>query len=306
MMKPRARGESRDGGGTRSDATASDRGGTRDDSGNTSGAAARWRRFLRSGPAEVAEDVDQELSFHREMGERDFLDAGLPPEQARAAAAARLGNLDDVRRWLIRHDRSRRRRLTMGESFMELFGDVRYGVRKLVQQPAFALAMISVLALGTGATTAIFSAVDAVLLRPLPFADADRLVLLELGVPFDPGPERRRPKGGPDITDARKLQDVFTGVATYAPGGLNLSDEVNPRRVRVGVVTPNLFDLLGVGPMLGRAFTPAEEAPGAAPVVLLSERLWRTDVKPSQAAEDWTLTSRPSWVSRRMRWRASF
>jgi predicted permease len=223
----------------------------------------------------VEEDVATELSFHREMRERDFIDAGLTPEEARVAAAARLGDLDEVRRWLERHDRRRLRRTVLGEGVMEARNDVRLALRKLVQAPAFTLAVLSVLALGTGATTAIFSAVDAVLLRPLPFADPEELVLVDVGLPFDPGIERY-PKGGPDITDARSLSDVFTDVAGYAAGGLNLADEANPRRVRVGAVTSSLFGVLGVSPLIGRPFSPEDGTPGKTPVVILSERTWRS------------------------------
>jgi predicted permease len=237
--------------------------------------SARWRRFLRFGAAELVEDIDDELTFHREMRERDFIAAGLTPEQARAAAEARLGDLDDVKRWLVRHDRRRMRRVAIGESLMELFGDVRYGVRKLVQQPGFALAVISVLALGTGATTAIFSAVDAVLLRPLPFTEPDRLVTLDVGLPFDPGAGPRFPKVAPDITDARALGDAFSGVAAYGVGALNLSDDSTPRRIRVGVVTADMFSLLGASPAIGRPFTPQDGTEGVPPVVILSDRLWR-------------------------------
>ena len=240
------------------------------------GRRARWRQTLR-GSADVERDIDDEISFHVQMRERDFIEAGLTPEQARAAATARLGDLEEVRRWLTRHDRRQMRRIEIGEAAMELAQDVRYGLRKLAQQPLFTLALVSVLALGTGATTAVFSAVDAVLLRRLPFADPDRLVLVDLGVPFDPGAGGPRyPKGAPDITDARALTDVFTGVAAYAAGALNLSDDASPRRVRVGAVTADLFSLLGTFPVMGREFAPSDGTPGTPPVVIVSEGLWRS------------------------------
>jgi putative ABC transport system permease protein len=227
---------------------------------------------------DVERDVDVELAFHFEMRERDYLEAGLSPEGARAAARERLGDLGEVRRWLTRHDKRRAQRLQTGEVLVEALRDLRHAMRRLLQQRAFALGVVSVLALGTGATTAIFSAVDAVLLRPLPFTEAERLALVSVGVPFDPGStaEADFPKGGPDVTDVRAMRDVFTDVAAYAAGGLNLSDEANPRRLRVGVVTPNLFAMLGIAPLHGRLFTPAEEIASAPPAVILSEGFWRS------------------------------
>jgi predicted permease len=239
--------------------------------------SARWRRWLGLGSGWIEGDVEDELAFHREMLERDFRRAGLGPEEARAAADARFGDVREVKRWLTRHDRGRVRRLEIGERIMDVLSDVRHGVRKLVQQPAFTLAVVAVLALGTGATTAIFSAVDAVLLRPLPFEEPERLVLLQgLDLPFDPGIERESSRNEPDITDARALDHVFDEIAAYAAGGLNLTDEASPRRLRVGAVTPNLFAALGVAPILGRTFSPVEEVPGAVLTAILSERLWRS------------------------------
>lgn len=146
-----------------------------------------WRRWLRLGGARIEDDVEDELAFHREMLERRYERSGLTREEARAAARERLGDLDGIRRWMMRHDRRRIRRLETGERVMGILNDVRLGVRRLAQQPAFTLAIVAVLALGTGATTAIFSAVDAVLLRSLPFQRSERLVTVDVGLPYDLG-----------------------------------------------------------------------------------------------------------------------
>lgn len=153
---------------------------------------------------------------------------------------------------------------------------MRYGLRILLREPGFALVAVLTLALGIGANTAMFSTLDAVLLRPLPFAEPQRLVKLNnVNIPMSwPGmPER--PKSFPDIADARAL-NVFTSIAAYAPGALNLSGAGTPRRVRVGVVTSNFLETLGVSPVRGRNFSEEEGRPNGPRVALVSYSLWRS------------------------------
>lgn len=157
----------------------------------------------------------------------------------------------------------------------QLRQDVRYGLRKLWQQPGFAAAAIAVLALGIGATATIFSAVDAVLLRPLPFAQGDRLVRIdELYIPMRSSGEEERPQTQPHIGDLATLEEVFTSYAAYAPGGLNLSGAGSPMRVDIAMVTPSFFPTLGVFPELGRPFTQAEGSPDGPRRAILSQGLW--------------------------------
>ena len=113
--------------------------------------------------------------------------------------------------------------------------DLRYALRRLRQQRAFTLSVVLVLALGIGAATAMFSAVDAALLRPLPFQRDDRLVTLEnVHLRYA---ESTREKSAPDLADVQAMRDVFTHAAAYAHGGLNLTEVSAAQRLRVGVVT---------------------------------------------------------------------
>jgi predicted permease len=237
---------------------------------------AMWLRYLRFWGPDVDADVDAELQFHLDACAADLEARGHPPEEARRIARARFGDVAATRGWLRAHDHRRHRQEQRAEHMDTLLQDLRYALRTLRQQPAFALAVVLVLALGIGAATAMFSAVDAALLRPLPFQRGDRLVMLHhVGIPYRSERPRRWPKSSPDIVDARALRDVFTHVEAYAPGGLNLSGVATPTRTRVALVTPGLFPALGVGAALGRGFTADEGTPEGAPVVILSDRIWR-------------------------------
>ncbi len=139
--------------------------------------------------------------------------------------------------------------------------------------------MVIVLALGIGATTAMFSAVDAALLKPLPFPHPEQLVTLpDVDIPFDPGPGQQFPKSDThilDINDVNAMPSWFSSAAGWAVGGLNLSDPQRPIRLTVGVVTVNFFTTLGVHSAVGRAFAADEGHPGSAHVAVLSWGLWQ-------------------------------
>ncbi len=154
-----------------------------------------------------------------------------------------------------------------------LLQDMRYGFRMLLKRPGFTAIAVLTLALGIGANTAIFSVVNGVLLRPLPFAESDRLVRvyekrLKLG-------RLRNPVSAPDFFDWRSQNQVFEEIAAYTEWNTNLTGGEEPERVAGTVSTAALFSVLGVQPALGRAFLPEEDQPNANRVVLLSHGLWQ-------------------------------
>jgi hypothetical protein len=153
------------------------------------------------------------------------------------------------------------------------FGDVRYGIRVLAKSPGFTFFAIAVLALGIAANTAIFSIADAILVRPLPYRDAARLVMVwedasSYGFPKD------TPAPG-NFADWKARNQVFEDMAAVSSNeSFNLTGSGNPEELLGRNVTANLFSLLGASPVIGRDFQPEDDVPGASRVVILSHGLW--------------------------------
>jgi predicted permease len=229
-----------------------------------------WRRLFHLFRRDRAtEELEEEMRLHVRLRADANRQAGMSADDAASAARRRFGNRTVVQETS---------RDAWGFGWLEhLMQDSRHAVRRLSHRRAFTLAVVGVLALGVGATTAMFSAVDAAMLRPLPFASPGRLVTLRsLSVPFDPGPQPFPMSRDHivDFADASTMKDVFAHVAAYAAGGLNLSDPDRPVRINVGVVTQDFFATLGVAPEKGRAFEAEESRPNGPLAVILSHGLW--------------------------------
>ncbi|MBZ5552778.1 MAG: ABC transporter permease [Acidobacteriia bacterium] len=154
-----------------------------------------------------------------------------------------------------------------------LFQDIRYGLRMLVEKPTFTIVAVLTLALGVGANTAIFSIVNAVLLRSLPFPDPDRLVRIYFN---NPGVGLRGVRFSvPEFDDLRTQTDVFEDVSVIVSGPTNLTGAEQPEHLEMVEVSPNYFSMLGATPELGRLFGHQDFALGFAPVVVISDALWR-------------------------------
>ena len=154
-----------------------------------------------------------------------------------------------------------------------LWQDLRYALRMLFKNPGFTAVAVLTLALGIGANTAIFSVINTVLLRPLPYKEADRLVMV-----WEDGTRAGYPRDTPaaaNYVDWRDQNQVFEGMAAMADQSFNLTGIGEPERIEGRRVSANLFTLLGVEPQLGRAFSPEEDQPGNNRVVILSHGLWQ-------------------------------
>lgn len=232
------------------------------------GELARRARYLVFRGRASAE-LEEEMRLHVALREARLVERGASPMDAHYAARRRFGN------WTNLQQRSRD---AWGLAWLdEALADVRFALRRLRARPGFALTTILVAALGVGATTAVFSAIDAALIRPLPFSHGDELVTLtDVGVSMEPAPgEPRNGPHYPDVTDVARMHDLFSGVGAFAAGGLNMDDPSHPRRVNAGVVTAHFFSLLGVSPERGREFTDDEGRPHGPRAVILSDAFWR-------------------------------
>jgi putative ABC transport system permease protein len=218
----------------------------------------------------VEEEVEGELAFHREMRLREYMARGLTAEQARRAVDARFGDLTTTRATCQQLGRERDRAMLRHEYFAELRQDLRFGLRQLWKNPGFACVATLTLALGIGGTAAIFSVVNAVVLRPLPVHEPHRLAyLFETGRTF-----QRGGVSAGNFTEWSRRNDVFVGLASLWWDSFNVTEGETPERVRGVRIAGPYFDLMGVPPALGRAFGEAEQQPGRDDVVVLSHRLW--------------------------------
>src|ERR671926_645887 len=154
-----------------------------------------------------------------------------------------------------------------------LLKDIRYGVRMLIRKPGFAGIAVLTLALGIGATTATFTVVDAVLLRKLPVADPDRVVVVHNQMPKINLP--RTSVSAPHYVDYSSQTDIFESSAAFATRNFNLTGVNIPERLQAGRVTATFFPTLGINPIAGRFFTPEEDKFGNERVVVLSAALWK-------------------------------
>jgi predicted permease len=229
------------------------------------------KRSLRSWLWRVPldQEVDEELAFHLEMRTRELVDAGMDPHAARDAAARRLGDLRQLKRTCVDIGRKRDREMRLTQWLDEFRDDVKFGIRQLTRAPGFALVAAVTLALGIGATTSIFSVVHAVVLRPLPFPEPDRVVVV--GEEWEGRPSS---VSVGNFHDWRTHAKSFSTLAALQQFSFNLSDGDQPERVVGGRVTHTWFDVIGIAPLHGRVFNAQEDAPGAAPVAVLSHRLW--------------------------------
>jgi len=215
--------------------------------------------------AHLEQQLDEDIHAHVEMLTDENLRRGMQPEEARYAAQRQFGNVTSMKeecrdRWGIR----------IIEEFLH---DVRYGLRQLRRNPGFAVVSVVTLALGIGGNAAIFSVVNAVILRPLPFRDPGRLVSLWATFPHwgFSGPGALT---DPDFVEWQRQNQVFDQIAAFRGQTSNLTGVGDPERLLGATVTADFFPLLGVSPEIGRTFLASEEHPGSENRVVLGHKLW--------------------------------
>src|SRR5262245_61071137 len=213
------------------------------------------------------QEAEEEIRTHLELETREKIEAGLSPEEGRYAARRAFGSVA-----LAKEDS----RAVWGLRTLEsLWQDLRYGVRMLLKKPGFTVIAIFTLALGIGATTAIFSVVESVLLKPLPYSQPDELVAIRLTAHGLGKKERIVSDTGYFIF--REQSRTFQDIGLYNFGSLysvNVTGLGEPERVRTLRVTDGLLPILGVAPLIGRSFTRADDSPDSAETVILTYGYW--------------------------------
>ncbi len=230
----------------------------------------RVRSFVRR--ETVEREMDDELQFHAEHQREKYLKAGMTREQAMRRVRMDFGGLDQVK-----EDCRDARGVSVIETVSQ---DLRHGWRTLRKSPGFAAAALFTLALGIGVNTAIFSVVYGILLQPLPFRDASRLILVN----------ETTPQVGnvsvsyPNFQDWRAQTHTFSQMAAIASMHFNMAGTSQPENIGGAAVSPNFLAMVGVQPAMGRGFSADEGKPGSAPVLLLSHALWETHFGASPGA----------------------
>jgi predicted permease len=225
------------------------------------------RRRLRT-------EIDRELRFHIEERVEELVAAGLSRDAAEREVFERFGDVTSVRDECEEIDAMTHRRREFTEWRAAIARDVRHALRGLVQRPAFSAVVVGTLALGIGATTAIYTLLDAVVLRPLPYPTADRLVYIDHPVPgVEAGARWHMSVAGYYFfrNNSRALADI----AAYNRTEATLVTNDGAERARAAAVSDNFLDVVGARPYLGRDFTAADTRPNAAPVAMLGFDYWR-------------------------------
>jgi macrolide transport system ATP-binding/permease protein len=224
--------------------------------------SAFWRNLFRK--SRLDEELDAELRSYVELLTEEKVRRGMGAREARRASLIEVGGVEQVK--------ERVREVRAGAAMTTFLRDVRYGARSLGKNPGFTIVAALTLALGIGANTAIFSFVNAVLLRPLPVAAPERLVYVFGGNRTSP----YNVSSYPDYLDYRDRNHVFSDLIAYSSITLSLNDSEQADTVSGLIVTGNYFDALGVRAQVGRTFLPEEDTtPGGHPVAVISHALWQ-------------------------------
>jgi putative ABC transport system permease protein len=224
----------------------------------------RLRRLFDKSRAES--DLDKELRFHLEQQIADDIATGASPEEARRRARLEFGGLERVKeevrdaRWEIHLD--------------NLFRDVRYALRSLRKDRRFSTIAILTLALGIGSSTVIFSVVDCVLLHPFPYKNVDRLATFHIQFPGSASGDERSYFAAPEFLAFQQQNHVFSDMIGLGGANILYVGKEGTQRLNGGLVTPNVFAILGVPPLLGRPITPQDAEPGSPPVFAMSYVAW--------------------------------
>lgn len=242
----------------------------------------RKRLFrLPSSDGDPRDEVDDELRFHIEERTAKYMREGMAPEEARAEAERRFGDVDEIRHEVERMMKRRQRAMKKTDRIDDARRDVGFAARQITRNPGFSAIAVLTIALAIGATTAIFSVVDGIMLRPLPFDEPDGLVRVwadytrrDVVLPD----KRREWLSWPNFEDFRSEVDAVGAISAFQGWNPTLTGTGDAaEQIRGAVFSHGMFsDVLRVTPSLGRGFTPEEDVPDGPRVVVLSDAFWRS------------------------------
>lgn len=218
-----------------------------------------------TGRAGVEADLHEELHAYVELLVAQNIKDGMTEAEARRAAMIKVGSIENVK--------SQVREVRPGMGLENFARDLKHGLRLMQRSPGFAAIAVLTIALGIGATSAIFSVINAVALKPLAYPAAEQMLFMTTAFPrmgFD-----KFWMSPPEYFELRDHSKSYSAVGAYRATEVNVSEGNRPQRVKALAVTANMFDVMGVPLKLGRAFTAAQDLPNVEPVVILSENLWR-------------------------------
>ncbi|HJU89470.1 MAG TPA: ABC transporter permease [Gemmatimonadaceae bacterium] len=228
-----------------------------------------WRSRER-----IAAEVDEELRFHVEMKIESLIREGHNRDSARAEAARQFGDINRFGEDCLVLDRQREKEMRNAELFGSMLQDARHALRVLRQAPGFTVVAVLTLALGIGATTSIFSVVSAVLLRPLPYVDAERIVFIaeqERG-----SVHKETTTSYPNYLDWKAVAKSFEAMGLYDGWSPTIAEGGEAERIKASLVTAEIFDVFRVRPILGRAILPSDNVTNGEPVGVISYGLWQS------------------------------
>jgi predicted permease len=228
-----------------------------------------WRRYLRFRGTDVRADVTDELEFHIDMIASRLVADGMTPDQARIRAREEFGDFERARMQCEQIGARAERRHEWGELLDSVAKDIRFALRSLRRAPGFAATIVITLALGIGASTAIFSIVRGVLLRPLPFSNPERLVRIWEVSPR--GDDHNAVSIGNYVSWREQARSFFAIGAHSTPFGVTLVEAGEPMRITTADVTPSVMLVLGARAALGRTFVPEDDKGDGRSVVLSHE-----------------------------------
>ena len=230
--------------------------------------------FRRLIPPRLPDQLDDELRFHLEMRAAEYRSLGISESEARALAVARMGDVNAARKECLTIGYRSEKRMTRTRVLDQLSQDVRFALRGLGRQKGWTATALLTLALGIGATTAVFSVVNSLLLHPVPYPDGERVVLIHVSPTNNTGVRVTMGPPMDQVTAWRGHARSFDAIEPYSTTDMTLLEKGTPALIHAAAITPTFLAFAGQHVLAGRGFTKEDAGIGAPPVVLLNEVLW--------------------------------